>query len=155
MIQLKKTLPFDFINPLFIKDCEELYFTKEQVKWFNENRVDFIKIADENKVEFLYNDVQISDNEESSNGIYNDKGYQCVFPRVSAYIDCPTGEVYPCDCTVHRNSNVFLLGNLYEKSFTEIWSSQARESLIELLKKDVICKGNCDCVNIFFNNEIL
>jgi radical SAM protein with 4Fe4S-binding SPASM domain len=63
-------------------------------------------------------------------------------PFMWAYI-MATGDVYAC--SAHLLDDKFNLGNINEKSFTEIWQGEKRKKLIEEMRTfDVsVCRKNC------------
>lgn len=86
------------------------------------------------------------------------KTYRCVFPEHALYVDCPTGDVFPCDCTVHRNPlETFVLGNVAEHRLAEIWHGEAVQNLRRVLQSpcDPGCKVDCDWNNKRTNGRLL
>ena len=71
----------------------------------------------------------------------NKNNVPCFFPSYSVYIDCPTGNVFPCDCTVHRKDENYCLGNIYEKSLQVIWKDKKIKDIIAASSQN-ICSGN-------------
>lgn len=158
MIEAKSKLGYDFLNILLIKDCKELYFTDEQIKSYSCNIDNLYKTAKKENLQFLYDDINFFNNKgniDYLNGKYHEDGYSCSFPFYSAYIDCTTGKIYPCDCTVHRDSELYMCGNLNVDSFADIWQGDRMNSIRQRLGcKSEICKENCDYSNIYFNIKI-
>lgn len=147
MILLKKGVNFDYLNLLLVKDCPELEVFDEQKKEYLQ-RIDEYKLLAENVgVKFLEEDINVFQPRCSEQEV------PCYFPYYATYVDCPTGDVYPCDCTIHR-SKIYCYGNLIEKSFKELWNGeQLKELRRELLNKQMSCKAFCDSVNISTNIE--
>jgi MoaA/NifB/PqqE/SkfB family radical SAM enzyme len=80
--------------------------------------------------------------------------YRCLFPRYALYIDFPTGAVFPCDCTVHRNpQSTFELGNVWKQPLAEIWQGEPVRKIREVLESpcDPGCKRDCDWNNMRTN----
>lgn len=157
MIQLKRIVPYDYLNILLVKDCDMLYFTKEQVDVYNQHMNDYIQLAKAENVEFLYDKIDFFSEGpvEYSKGLYLSNDYSCVFPYFSAYVDCTTGYLYPCDCTVHRDPKFYICGDLKKDKLSEIWTSHKMAELRHMLCNDpVMCKENCDYANRYFNSEI-
>lgn len=148
MIQLKDRLPYDYINPIFIKDCPELSIEPNQMECFFEKASDFFALMQEKGIDFLY---PLFDP-----GLDHKENYSCSFPQYSAYIDCPTGGVYPCDCTIHRDPDFYCCGNLCSATFPDIWSGFKMEQIRDVLFHSCTeCKFNCDYVNCYFNQNII
>lgn len=76
----------------------------------------------------------------------------CSVPFFWAYITA-NGDVY--SCSIFLNDKNFLLGNIYKKSFQEIWEGEEREENWKLMQEfDVSsCRKNCrmDECNRFLN----
>lgn len=86
----------------------------------------------------------------------NKNNVPCFFPSYSVYIDCPTGNVFPCDCTVHRKDENYCLGNIYEKSLQVIWKDKKIKDIRNKLKKqDCLCINKCDATNKYMNKKII
>lgn len=72
------------------------------------------------------------------------KGYErCLGLPFWAYIDS-VGNVWGCSC--HLGSERFLYGNLYERTFQEIWQSDKRKKSLEWVERDMDaseCRINC------------
>ncbi len=152
-IYLKKQYNFDYINPLVIKDCKELFFTKEQIQNYNENLNRYYAIAKELNIEFLCDDIDFFKKDVSSNGDrFNNDDLKCVYPSFCAFIDAPTGFVYPCDCSIHRDRKIYKIGELKVQTMKEIWNGEKREELKQkLLNSELNCKTKCDEANCQFN----
>ena len=160
MLRLKERVSFDYINPLLIKDCPHLYFSSEQILSYTDNLDNYYNVARNVGVKFLYDDINFfkevkSEQNHLQYGEYHMKNYCCYVPRLSAYIDCPTAQVFPCDCTIHRNPKEYCCGNLLEQSFGVIWHGKYMGSLRKKLENSTtLCKLNCDSANIFINKKI-
>lgn len=153
-IKMKEYVNFDYINPIIIKDCEDLFPKPEQIEKYNSNIEEFYRLADSLDVKFLCKDINILDNEVDINGDRTEnENLKCVYPSFCAFIDCPTGDVYPCDCSIHRDRELYRIGNLKEQTFTEIWNAPKRTILKEkLLNGELDCKKKCDEANCFFSD---
>ncbi len=159
MLQLKDQIPFDFFNPLLIKDCPELEMTNQQIEKYNNSLKDYEKLSVEQHVEFLYDGINFFGIDENLDGMtkkrWENTNFKCYYPQYASYIDCPTASVYPCDCTIHRSPKLFNCGNLNEKTFTEIWNDVPMQNLRHKLEHQyMICKKNCDRANVLFNRTI-
>ena len=81
---------------------------------------------------------------------------RCFFANYSAFVDCPTGLVYPCDCSIHRDRLLYCLGDLHKNSFKDIWYSKKRNKLLlDLNNGKLNCKAKCDESNCIFNRLYL
>ncbi|WP_106767833.1 radical SAM protein [Paenibacillus faecalis] len=159
MINLKKSIPYDFLNPILIKDCPELEMTEKQITNFNEQYEEYISLARELNVRFLYDNINFfsnfKENTPQKKKQWENNNFKCYYPQFASHVDCPTASVYPCDCTIHRDPKFFKVGSLSEKSFKEIWNDSPMANLRKSLEnKYVFCKKNCDRANVLFNNEI-
>lgn len=156
-IALKEKVNFDFLNPIVIKDCENLTPTKEQISNFNAKEQKFESLLNKYNVKLLCNTLDIFKEEININGERKqNENLRCFFANFSAFIDCPTGKVYPCDCSIHCDRNLYCLGSLHNLSFKDIWEGKIRLNLIEKLNHgDMSCKTKCDEANCIFNRTFL
>lgn len=156
-IKLKKQYDFDYINPIVIKDYNELFFTKEQIENYKNNLEKYYKLAKELEVEFLCDDIDFFKNEVSSLGDReSNHDLRCVYPSFCLFVDAPTGFVYPCDCSIHRDRKIYKIGELKKQSIKEIWNGNKRKNLKEkLLNSELNCKTKCDEANCQFNYCLL
>lgn len=154
-IEMKKNVNFDYINPIIIKDCEELFPIDNQIKNYNNNIQRFHLLATENNVKFLCQDINFFNKDVSKDGNRTEnEDLKCVYPSFCAFIDAPSGNVYPCDCSIHRDRNLYKIGNLLDNSFSEIWNGLKRVYLRdELLKGKLDCRKKCDESNCLFNEK--
>lgn len=154
-IDLKLKYDFDSINPILIKDCPELTPTKKQIENFKCKTKNYIEKLQQNKVSLLCESLNLFDD-----GI-DDKGnrgqnidMRCMLANFCAFIDAPTGKVYPCDCSIHRDRKLYCLGNLNEDSFKSIWEGEKRANLVSMLNNgELPCKSMCDESNCLFNKK--
>lgn len=154
-IGMKKTFDFDYINPIVIKDCDNLFFDDEQISHYNDNLLNYYQLADEMKISFFADNINFFENNVTSLGdrVIN-ADLKCIYPAYCAFVDAPTGYVYPCDCSIHRDRTIYKIGDLKEQSFKEIWNGDKRRSLKEqLLNSELDCKLKCDEANCMFNNN--
>lgn len=154
-IKLKDLYDFDCINPILIKDCPELTPTDLQINQFNKKKQLYIKLMQEKNIKLLSGSLNIFEEriDERGNREQNED-MRCVFANYCAFIDCPTGLVYPCDCSIHRDRVVYCIGDLHINSFTEIWNGDRRLQLINKLNcGSLSCKKMCDEANCLFNRN--
>ena len=57
----------------------------------------------------------------------NNKNLTCVYPSFCSFIDAPTGFVYPCDCSIHRdrtgkNNSFYAILLNFTTKFGSIWN---------------------------------
>ena len=152
-IKLKEKINFDFINPILIKDCKELTPTKKQIATFNQNKQHYLDLIKKYNIHLLCEDLNIFNENIDENGarLQNDD-MRCFFANFAAFIDCPTGLVYPCDCSIHRDRILYCLGDLHKASFKEIWKDNKRKKLlVDLNNGKLNCKAKCDEANCIFN----
>lgn len=152
-IKLKENYNFDYINPIVIKDCPSLFPNNAQIKKYQEQIKYYYDLMKSLNIEFLCDDVYFFKSQISE---FGDRSYnsdlKCVYPSFCAFVDCPSGLVYPCDCSIHRDRNIYNIGNLNNQTFYEIWDSNKRESLKNmLLNSELNCKTKCDESNCQFN----
>ena len=153
-IEMKSTVNFDYINPIVIKDCPELFFTDKQIEKYNKNVMKFYKLAKKYSVEFLCNNIDFFKNYNVLNDgdRLNNDDMRCVYPSYCVFIDAPSTKAYPCDCSIHRDRSLYCIGELSNSSFTEIWNGSKRENLQKLLLASKLdCKKKCDECNCQFN----
>lgn len=154
-IRMKEKVNFDYINPIMIKDYPPLFFTNEQMKTYNCNVEKYYELAEKYNVKFLCKNIDFFSNYNvlDSGDRENNIDLRCVYPSYCAFIDAPSKKVYPCDCSIHRDRKLYCIGDLGEKTFTEIWQGEGRKKLKELLLNSKLdCKKKCDECNCKFNN---
>ncbi len=145
MIMLKERVNFDYLNLLLVKDCPELEISDEQREKYLQSIDKYKMIAEKVGVKFLEEDINVLQPR------YTGQNISCYFPYYATYVDCPTGNVYPCDCTIHRSGD-YCYGNLFENSFTELWNGEKLKDLRnKLMNEKMSCKAFCDSVNISTN----
>lgn len=153
-IELKKDYNFDYINPIVIKDYDELFFTSNQIQNYNNNINYYYELAKKYNIEFLCDNIDFfkNDNVFSDGDRLDNIDLKCIYPSFCAFIDCPTGFVYPCDCSIHRDRKIYKIGDLSLNSFYEIWNGEKRKNLRKsLLNSELNCKTKCDEANCQFN----
>lgn len=152
-IRLKERFDFDYINPIIIKDCDDLFFTEEQMNNYNNNLDYYLSLSASLGIEFLCSDINFFKKEINSNGDRSiNLDLKCVYPSYCVFIDAPTGFVYPCDCSIHRDRTIYKIGELHNETFTEIWNGSKRSELqTKLLNSELDCKKKCDEANCQFN----
>ncbi len=152
-IKLKRKYNFDYINPIVIKDYDELFFTEQQIINYNENLSYYYELAKKLGIEFLCDDIDFFKKNISIFGDRsNNNDLRCVYPSFCSFIDAPTGFVYPCDCSIHRDRTIYKIGELKEHSMNEIWNGEKRKVLKKkLLNSELNCKTKCDEANCQFN----
>lgn len=156
-IKLKESVNFDYLNPIVIKDCEELTPSKEQICDFNNKKSYYLDLLRQYGLNLLCQSLDIFDSEIKLNGARTqNQDMRCLFANFTAFIDCPTGKVYPCDCSIHCDRNLYCLGSLHEETFKNIWAGQKRADLLNMLNKgELNCKIKCDEANCIFNRNIV
>ena len=156
-INLKKEYDFDYINPIVVKDCDDLFPSKGQIKKYNKNIEKYKKVMKDYKIDFLQDDINFFREEVSNSGDRNTNiDLKCVYPSFCAFVDAPSGFVYPCDCSIHRDRKIYKIGDLHKNSFKEIWNGEKKKELKEkLLNSELGCKMKCDEANCMFNRYYL
>lgn len=156
-IKMKENFNFDYINPIVIKDCDELFFSNEQIDYYNKNLNYYYDLAKSLKIEFLSDNINFfSKNVSTTGDRFNNLDLKCLYPSFCSFIDAPTGFVYPCDCSIHRDRKIYKIGDLKKQSFKEIWNSKERKELKrKLLNSELNCKTKCDEANCQFNKCML
>ena len=152
-IKMKTEYDFDYINPLIVKDCEELFFTDEQIKKYNENLQCYLELAKQYEIEYLCDNIDFFRQNISSEGDRSTNlDLKCIYPSYCAFIDAPSGFVYPCDCSIHRDRTLYKIGDLHNETFKEIWYGEKKNNLQKmLLNSELNCKTKCDEANCQFN----
>lgn len=154
-INMKENVNFDYINPIIIKDCEFLFPTEVQIENYNKNLKNYQDLAIQNNIKFLCKNINFFNSEINTNGDRKEKiNLKCVVPNYCAFIDCPTGNVYPCDCSIHRDRELYNIGNLANQTFKEIWNGEKKKKLSKLLLEGKLnCKLKCDECNCLFSEK--
>ena len=156
-IKLRDFVDFDYINPIIIKECPELYFTQKQINLFNNSKNDLLALAKNKNVDFLYDDINyFTKNQYSNDGSdFRKNDIKCKIPTYTCFIDCVSGNVYPCDCCCHRDQEFYSYGSLKEHTLKELFDGEKFNALkFELLNKCSLCKSKCDYANVEFNKII-
>ena len=154
-IKLKDLYNFDFLNPILIKDCIELTPTQEQIRSFKEKKDYYLQLLKEKKLKLLCDSLNLfeSNIDERGNRSQNDD-MRCSFANFCAFVDAPSGKVYPCDCSIHRDRKLYCLGDLHNDNFKDIWNGEKRKNLINQLNRgELSCKTMCDEANCLFNKK--
>jgi len=149
-------LGVDAINLIPVKDCGSLNPTPQQ-------KATLLATLDQMQSSsfgprLLFNRVDALIWQGHAGEMGTEKIYRCVFPEHALYLDCPTGDVFPCDCTVHREpTSTFVLGNVFSQSLQDIWTGHAIEKLRATLRSpcDPGCKRDCDWNNMRTNDFLL
>ena len=150
-IQMKSYVDFDFINPIVVKDAPSLFPTELQIKRYNDNINKYYSLAAEYQISFLGNDLELFNDAGDRNA--NDD-IKCVYPSFCAFVDCPTGNVYPCDCSMWRDPELYKIGNLLDNSFESVWKSDKKNMIQEMLSANKLeCVRKCDESNCLFNRK--
>ena len=106
---------------------------------------------------FLSDNIDFFNNKVSSLGDrYNNIDLKCLYPSFCSFVDAPTGFVYPCDCSIHRDRKIYKIGDLKVQTFKEIWNGEKRKNLRKkLINSELDCKTKCDEANCQFNRCLL
>ena len=152
-ILMKRKFNFDYINPIVIKDCEELFFSNKQILNYNKNLNYYYLLANTLGVDFLCDDINFFNKNVSLQGDRtNNNDLRCIYPSFCSFVDAPTGFVYPCDCSIHRDRTIYKIGDLNRQTMSEIWKGEERKILKDkLLNSQLSCKTKCDEANCQFN----
>lgn len=145
------------LNIIPLKDRLDLLAGIDQQEHFCHRLAAIREAASANRLQLLFDSEDVGEWLSRSKGINHEKVYRCLFPRYALYADMATGNVYPCDCTVHREPRtVFELGNIYRQSLASIWRGAEITGLREALASpcDPGCKSNCDWNNIRTNRTL-
>lgn len=150
-IQMKTWLNFDFINPIVVKDNPVLFPNAMQIGHFNNNLNLYYQLANDYNIKFSGKNLELFNNDYNRN---TNDDIKCVYPSFCAFVDCPTGNVYPCDCSMWRDPKLYKIGNLIESNFTEVWNSGKKKQIQEMLKQQKMsCVQKCDESNCLFNRR--
>lgn len=153
-IKMKEIVNFDYINPIVIKDYPPLFFSENQMKKYTNSLEKFYSLARKHNVQFLCENINFFSNNNvfDSGDRENNLDLRCVYPSYCAFIDAPSKKVYPCDCSIHRDRELYCIGDLGESTFKEIWQGEKRYELKNLLLNSQLdCKKKCDECNCKFN----
>ena len=155
-IKLSDSVKYDYFNPIIVKECPEYYFSNEQIARYNSRLKTLIELMKDHNIELLYDSADYFEE-----GTYLDDGtdlrkndISCNILSYCSFIDCVSGNVYPCDCSVHRDENYYSIGNVIDSNIDEIINSEKVKKLRKELKGFSKCKGKCDYANVFLNKKI-
>ena len=129
----------------------------KELKKYSKNVKKYYKLAEDLKIQFLSDDIDFFKQNVSNLGDREKNiDLKCVYPSFCAFVDAPSGFVYPCDCSIHRDRKLYKIGDLHQESFKEIWNGDGRKNLKEmLLNSELNCKLKCDEANCLFNRFYL
>lgn len=153
-IKFKSSIKYDYLNPIIVKECPELYFTNNQINNYKNEMQNIKEIANKYDVKFLYDSIDYFCKDmyliDGSDLRKNDT--KCITCKYTCFIDCVSGNVYPCDCCCHRDQDYYSYGSLKNNTLKELFDSQKYRYLQkELYNKESKCKSKCDYANIEFN----
>ncbi len=156
-IDLKDEVGYDYLNPIIVKECPEYYFSKDQIKKFNQEKSEIMELAKNKNVEFLYDDINyFEENQYFDDGSDLRKNQvKCKIPNYTCFIDCVSGNVYPCDCCCHRDQEYYSYGSLKNNTLKQLFdANRFKEIQEELNGRCSLCKSKCDYANVEFNKFI-
>lgn len=155
-VELCDTVKYDYLNPIIVKECPEFYFSKEQIKRYNSRLTKLMESVKKHNIELLYDRADyFKDKEYLSDGTdFRKHSVPCSIIDYCGFIDCVSGDVYPCDCSVHRDEEHYSMGNVLESDISEIHNSKKTKVLRKELRGFSKCKGMCDYANVFLNQKI-
>ena len=132
-----------------------MFFAPEQIERYNSNLSMYYELANKLGIEFLSDNINFFEENVSNLGDReSNNDLRCIYPFYCAFVDAPTGFVYPCDCSIHRDRTIYKIGELKSQTFEEIWKSNEREILkYKLLNSELKCKTKCDEANCQFNKN--
>lgn len=155
-VELSEKIKYDYLNPIIVKECPEYYFSLEQIKKYNSNLGELQDLIKKHKIEILYDDINYFEK-----GCYLNDGADlrkdtipCNILDYCSFIDCVTGNVYPCDCSVHRDSDYYSIGNVIENDIHDIYNSEQVSKIKKELGRYSKCKNKCDYANMYLNMKI-
>jgi|GEM_PF-7074817 len=143
------------VNLIPVKDSLDLGARLEQVDLLARRFDEIRGYASDRGIELLCQAEDVAEWQSHATGLATGREYRCFFPEHALYIDFPTGDVFPCDCTIHRGGEgTFELGNIWRESLGTIWSGGAVGQLRAILASpcDPGCKRDCDWNNVRTNS---
>ena len=155
-IEMSKEVKFDYLNPIIVKECPEYYFSQDQIKKYNNNLEKTRKLLIDNNIELLYDELDFFEENcyQNDGSDLRKDSIPCIFLDYCVFIDCVSGNVYPCDCSVHRDSDYYCIGNLNDNGIKEIFNSKKANDLRKELLGCSMCKNKCDYANMYFNKVL-
>lgn len=155
-IKLSKSVKYDYLNPIIVKECPEYYFSIEQINNYNLNLKELYDLIKKYNIEILYDDINYFEKDSYLNdgSDLRKNNIPCNILNYCSFIDCVTGNVYPCDCSVHRDSDYYSIGNVIENNICDIYNSSKAIKLKEELERCSKCKNKCDYANMYLNMKI-
>lgn len=155
IIDLKKIANFDEINFIPIKDVENEkdFLSKDQIQDYYQNiKPILVKKYQEygftgifRTIDDPFGVIASKTDEKSTIAKYTEEIYKdlpCYISNFYAYI-ISDGSVVQCCVAPHHLKPEYVMGNINEKSFKEIWSSNRYNQLRKLLLKP--CFEICKC----------
>lgn len=155
-INMSKKVKYDYLNPIIVKECPEFYFTNKQIEEYNKSINNIKESLQQNNVELLYDDINYFEkNNYLDDGSDLRKNYiSCRVLDYCTFIDCVSGNVYPCDCSVHRDYDYYCIGNLKNNNIVDIFYSKKANNLRKKLIRCSKCKSKCDYANMYLNRKL-
>ena len=114
-------------------------------------------MAKSKNVKFLYDDINyFEENQYFDDGSDLRKNQvKCNISNYICYIDCVSGNVYPCDCCCHRNQEYYTYGSLKNYTLKQLFDGDRFKDIQEELNNRCsLCKSKCDYANVEFNKFI-
>ena len=146
------------VNFIPVKDRGDMSVPADEACGFAERIGNARKLARTLGMDALVDDSAVSDWAGLALGHAPAHEYRCFFPYHALYVDFPTGDAFPCDCTVHRQpQSRFTAGNICDQSLAEIWTGKPIEDLRQVLESpcDPGCKQDCDWNNMRTNAQFV
>lgn len=155
-IKMSNKIKYDYLNPIIIKECPEFYFTNDQIEEYNKSINKIKDLLQQTNIELLYDDINYFEKNKylSDGSDLRKDDIKCQVLNFCTFIDCVTGNVYPCDCSVHRDYDYYCIGNIKENSIIEIFNSKKAKSLRKELIGYSKCKSKCDYANMYLNKYL-
>jgi radical SAM protein with 4Fe4S-binding SPASM domain len=172
VLDLKKIANFDEINFIPIKDIEnkEDFLSKKQIEDFYKNvRPILLEKYDQYKLTGIFRTIndpfEILSSQEKTNSI-NAKYTEDIYKNIPCYITnfysyiISDGSVVQCCVAPHHLKPEFIMGNINQQNFKNIWNSDKYNQLRKTLLRPTFeickcCSGHHTAFNININQQLI
>lgn len=157
-LQVAQSLSADAVNLIPVKDSPVLEASADQKSDLDGRMLRLQTSARQHGIDLLLDLEDASAWAEPRGCSSPAREYRCVFPEHALYVDFATGDVFPCDCTVHRKPEErFRTGNIWGQPLSDIWNGEPIRELRTILRSpcDPGCKTDCDWNNRRTNRRLL
>lgn len=116
----------DITDPMLLHNAREIWSNLTKVHDFENEKF---------KIAIIHDELDIA---KAGTSYFGSQSVKCFIPYMWTCVGSD-GELYPCGHCSYKGSLTF--GNLFKKSFSEIWDSPSRQQILEHLPNFQFCKS--------------